>query len=242
MVLLVSGYPTPMETIADVETADGWVLAAKYPDSVVYTLMTNQDGHRDRGHSWPAPENHQVVFLPASDDFFPFPDNYFDAITSRTFSSAVRFKSWLPVFQECHRALKPQGWLEIHSLDAAPTRRGDLLNAWLDARLLCGIDESGLVAKPSERVLDYLEIAGFGELKKCKIALPVNVKSGGSGQELQDASKVMMYAGRHYYQELYSRFLRGRAPWWWGNRSIREECDKMGTMLGFIISFGQKEF
>jgi SAM-dependent methyltransferase len=204
--------------------------------------LTNQnDGPRDQGHSWPAPENHHVFFIPAPDDFFPFPDNYFDVITSRTFSAAVKSKSWLSVFQECHRSLKPRGWLEIQSLDAAPTRRGELLNAWLDARLLGGIEEFGLVAKPSERVLDYLEIAGFGDLKTCKIALPVNVKSGGSGQ-LQEASQVMMHAGRHYYQELYSGFLRGRAPWWWANKTIREECERMGTMLGLIISFGQKEF
>ncbi|KAA8899752.1 hypothetical protein FN846DRAFT_782137 [Sphaerosporella brunnea] len=231
--------------------ADGWVLAAKYPDIMVYTLSADQDEPLVQNHNWAAPRNHHISCIPATDDFFPFPDNHFDVITSRRFASVVKSKSWLSVFQECHRCLKPRGWLEVQSLDAVPSRHGELLTAWLEARLIPGIEDSGLVAKSAKRVLDYMEIAGFGEIKTCKIALPVIAKASLSHehQDKQDAVKLMVHTGRHYYQELYREFLRGgcsgsggKSPWWWGNKTIREECERMGTLFGFLVSFGQKEF
>jgi SAM-dependent methyltransferase len=245
MVPLVSTWPVCVAGyITDFEAADGWVLAAKYPNGMVYTIVTNQSEPLDQTHSWPAPANHHTTHIPAADDAFPFPDNHFDVITSRVFSSVVKSQSWLSVFQECYRCLKPQGWMETQSLDVLPSRHGALLKSWLEVRLIGGMEDSGLVIKPSKKVVDYLEITGFGEIKTCKIALPVVVKTEtGTGQETQGAMKVMVQAGRHYYAELYAEFLRasgGKAPWWWHNKTIREECDKQNTTLGLMISFGQK--
>jgi len=226
--------------------ADGWVLAAKYPASTVHTFSTAstdrgpQTGSSRQSYSWPAPTNHCTSFIPASDGFFPFPDNHFDVITSRAFSTTVKSKSWLFVLQECHRCLKPGGWLEIQSLDALPSRPGELLTAWAEARLLSAIDECGLVARPSKKILDYFDIAGLGDIKSCRIALPVVARSGGAPEQA-DAVKVMVQAGRHYYSELYAEFLKGGAPWWWNNKTIRQECEKEGTMFGFMISFGRKD-
>jgi ubiquinone/menaquinone biosynthesis C-methylase UbiE len=187
-----------------------------------------------------------MVYIPAADDFFPFPDNHFDVITSSTFSSVVKSQSWLPVLQECHRCLQKGGWLEIQSMDAVASRQGELLKSWVDSRLLPGIEDLGLVVNPSKRV-HYLEVAGFTEIKTCKIALPAVGKGG--GQE-QDATKVMVQAGRHYYRELYGESLKplslgtitGRLPWWWYNKSMRQECEREGTLFGYMISFGRKEF
>jgi len=212
----------------------------------VFTL-NSADAPTHTSH-WNPPANHYTLRIPTADDLFPFSDNHFDVVISRCFASVVKSKSWLPVLQECHRILKPSGWLEIQSLDAVASRQGELLTAWVESRLVRGIEDSGLVPRASERVLDYLEIAGFGEIKSCKIALPAVLKL--QAQE-PDATKAMVQAGRHYYEELYHEFLRpatsshnhqaGRLPWWWFNRSIRAECEKEGTMLSFMISFGQKE-
>lgn len=224
--------------------ADGWVLAAKYPSSTVYTLSTASTDRNSQTtyqtHSWPAPTNHYTSYIPTTDDFFPFPNNYFDVITSRAFSTTVKAKSWLAVLQECHRCLKPSGWLELQSLDALPSRPGELLTAWAEARLLNSIDDCGLVGRPSKMLLDYLDIAGFGDIKSCRIALPVVAKASVPPEQM-DAVKVMVQAGRHYYRELYAEFLKCGVPWWWRNKAIRQECEKEGAVFGFMISFGQKE-
>jgi len=89
-------------------------------------------------------------------------------------------------------------------------------------------------------LLDYLDIAGFGDIKSCRIALPVVAKASVPPEQM-DAVKVMVQAGRHYYRELYAEFLKCGVPWWWRNKAIRQECEKEGAVFGFMISFGQKE-
>lgn len=191
---------------------------------------------QDAAYPWPAPSNHTLMEH-SPEDPLPFAPGYFDVVTSRRFTATVPASAWLSRLQGLERALRAGGWLEIQTLDAGPGRAGPLLTSWLEHRLLPGLAARGLVARPSEMVLDYLEIAGFDDIKACKIALPTVVRA-----EDADAVRVMVQAGRHYYAELYAAFLGGprAAQGWWGNKSVRAECEREGALLGLMISFGQK--
>lgn len=236
--MLLSAHPSDGKRILNLygTIADGWVLAAKYPSCTVLTLTTAPIPQTS--HLWPSPPNHHLApHHHAIQNPLPFPPNHFDVITSRHFSSTVPAASWISLMRACHVALKPYGWLEIQSLDAPPSRCGPLLTTWLESRLFPSLDSQSLVSKPSELVLDYLEIAGFADIKACKIALPA-VMHGDS-----DSVRVMVQAGRHYYQELFSNAVvrpSGKLTWWWFNKSVRAECEREGSLLGFMISFGQK--
>lgn len=240
---------------------DGWVLAAKYPACAVTTLTTlsrRAEVAAQQNHSsWPAPHNHHIAYISTADDLFPFPDNHFDVVLSSTFASEVKSASWLAVLGECRRCIHSDGWIELQSMDPIPSRQGVLMQAWVEARLVPGLEDCGLAVKPSKRT-HYLETAGFANIKTCKIALPAVGRGPGSGSGAatgasgpgleQDATRVMVQAGRHYYQELFHDYLKplsgganaGRLPWWWYNRAIRQECEREGTLFGFMISFGRK--
>ena len=239
-------------------TVDGWVLATKYPACAVTTLTTF--AHRAEAaalqdhSSWPAPHNHHIAFIPTADALFPVPDDHFDVVLSSTFASEVKSASWLAVLGESHRCIRPDGWIELQSMDPLPSRQGELMQTWVEARLVPSLEDCGLVVKPSRRI-HYLEAAGFANTKTCKIALPAVSRGSGLGAAgvagpgpEQDATRAMVQAGRRYYQELFREFLKplsaganaGRLPWWWYNRAIRQECEREGTLLGFMIFFGRK--
>ncbi|KAI5788811.1 hypothetical protein FPQ18DRAFT_343361 [Pyronema domesticum] len=243
--LLLSARPKEGRRILNLygTPADGWVLAAKYPSCMVITLATlGANSTADKVRAWPPPANHHIAYIPTADDLFPFPDGHFDVVVSGAFQGVVKSQAWLAVLQECWRVVKPGGWLEVQSMDAGASRQGELLTAWVESRLVPGIEDCGLVARPSKRV-QYFEAAGFADIKTCKIALPAVGNN-------EDATKVMVQAGRHYYTDIFKDCLRplsrgmneGRLPWWWYNKAIRQECERDGSLFGYMISFGRKEF
>lgn len=254
--MLVSAKPADGRRILNVHrsAADGWVLAAKYPNVNVFTLSTSLTDTVNI-KSWPTPPNLHTVFAPPTvghDIIFPFPNDHFDVIISRDFSTTVKSASWLSTLRECHRILSPGGWLEIQSL--TPTSLisggGKLLNAWVESQILLAMHEDGLVVQsPSERIQEHIGTAGFTDIKTARIALPATETGD------QDAGRLMVLAGRHYYAQLYGEFLKAATerrgegedlltkvelPWWWKNGSIRQECENERAMFGFVISFGRK--
>lgn len=112
----------------------------------------------------------------------PFPSNHFDVVSARTLYLALRCT--LPAgstgvdeydlcLDECLRVLKPGGHLEFSLFD------NDIVNAGpLGAALASSFSESlranGYDAAPTKRWVSRLNKAGFGEIKRSWLFLPMS--------------------------------------------------------------------
>lgn len=228
--------------------ADGWVLAAKYPNVTVYSVSSQDISNPPC--QWSAPLNHHALFLPQSNSPLPFPDNYFDVISTKSFPSILRLSEWVPTLRECNRVLRPGGWIELQIVDPVLTKQGELLREWLEARIVREMLEDSYAIKPSDDVLGFLQETGFDNVKRSRIALPASYNpkhkniARGQGPD-PDAARVMVLVGRHFYEELYRGFNPimsgpGGDHLWWQNKAIKHECEILNTCFGLTFAFAQK--
>src|SRR5438309_7182289 len=89
------GLPASLTTIQGAcygmlifDVADGWVLAAKYPNVTVYSVSSQDISNPPC--AWPAPLNHHPLYLHRRNSTLPFPDNYFDVISTKSFSAILK--------------------------------------------------------------------------------------------------------------------------------------------------------
>jgi SAM-dependent methyltransferase len=235
--------------------ADGWVLATRYPAATVYTLSSANTSNLPTSH--PAPLNHHSLFSPSISSAMPFPDNYFDVVVSRFVSTSLRNDEWARSFFDCMRVLKPGGSIEILSVDAHMNGEGPQLQNWVDEHITCRLEAHNISMVPSESVLDTMEIVGLENIRRARVALPaylgspkavarVTPSSNGmptpSPQDVVDASRMMAYLGRHFYQDLYGKFVRlsQGEEWFWSRKDIRDECEKHQTKMVLTIACAQK--
>ncbi|KAJ6262360.1 hypothetical protein Dda_3168 [Drechslerella dactyloides] len=228
--------------------ADGWFLAAKYPNVTVYSVSSQDISNP--ACQWSAPLNHHPLFIPQPNSPLPFPDNYFDVISTKSFPGILRHSDWAPLLKECNRVLRPGGWIELQIVDPVLTKQGDLLREWLDARIIREMLEDSFAIKPSDDVLGFLQETGFDNVKRSRIALPASfnpkLKNIARGQGPDpDAARVMVLVGRHFYGELFRGFnpiLNGPGgnQIWWQNKAIKHECEALNTCFGLTFAFGQK--
>ncbi|KAF3047610.1 hypothetical protein E8E12_010821 [Didymella heteroderae] len=235
--------------------ADGWVLATRYPAATVYTLSSANTSNLPTSH--PAPLNHHSLFSPAISSAMPFPDNYFDVVVSRFVSTSLRNDEWARSFFDCMRVLKPGGSIEILSVDAHMNGEGPQLQNWVDEHITCRLEAHNISMVPSESVLDTMEIVGLENIRRARVALPAYLgspkavaraapSSNGlptpSPQDVVDASRMMAYLGRHFYQDLYGKFVRlsRGEEWFWNRKDIRDECEKFQTKMVITIACAQK--
>lgn len=235
--------------------ADGWVLATRYPAATVYTLSSANTSSLPTSH--PAPLNHHSLFSPSISSAMPFPDNYFDVVVSRFVSTSLRNDEWARSFFDCMRVLKPGGSIEILSVDAHMNGEGPQLQSWVDEHITCRLEAHNISMVPSESVLDTMEIVGLENIRRARVALPAYLgspksvaraapSSNGlptpSPQDVVDASRMMAYLGRHFYQDLYGKFVRlsQGEEWFWSRKDIRDECEKFQTKMVLTIACAQK--
>ncbi|KAK6361881.1 hypothetical protein TWF730_005593 [Orbilia blumenaviensis] len=228
--------------------ADGWVLAAKYPNVTVYSVSSQDISNPPC--QWSAPLNHHALFTPQPNSPLPFPDNYFDVISTKSFPRILRLSEWVPILRECNRVLRPGGWIELQIVDPVLTKQGELLREWLEARIVREMLEDSYTIKPSDDVLGFLQETGFDNVKRSRIALPASfnpkLKNIARGQGPDpDAARVMVLVGRHFYEELYRGFnpiMSGPSGdhLWWQNKAIKHECEVLNACFGLTFAFAQK--
>jgi len=133
------------------------------------------------------------------------------------------------------RVLKPGGQIEILSVDAHMSCEGPKLAAWVDEHLSCRLEAHGLSKQASDTVLDTMEIVGYEKIRRARVALPAHVS-------VQDGGDMMAFLGRHFYQDLHGKLLRGEGgeEWFWARRDVREECERYGTKMVLTIACAQK--
>lgn len=219
-------------------TADGWMLASRYPSATIYTLSSTKTSHPPT--SYPAPLNHHSLYIPSLSSSTPFPDNYFDAIVSRSIATTLRNDDWARSFFDCMRVLKPGGHIEVLSIDPHLSCEGPKLSAWVDEYLTCRLEEHGLSKQASDTVLDTMEIVGLENIRRARVALPA--QSPKAMQDTADAGRMMALLGRHFYQDIHGRFLHSEQgeEWFWTRKDIRDECERYRTRMVLTIACAQK--
>ena len=237
--------------------ADGWMLAARYPTATVYTLSSKNS---NLPTSYPAPLNHHTLYIPSLSSPTPFPDCYFDAIVSRSIASVLRNDEWARSFFDCMRVLKPGGQIEILSVDAHMSCEGPKLSSWVDEHISCQLEAHGLSKQASDTVLDTMEIVGLENIRRARVALsahstkamagavPPPSHTHGAGmaaptpQDGADTGKMMTFLGRHFYQELYNKFMHSAQgeKWFWARKDLRDECERYKTKMVLTIACAHK--
>jgi SAM-dependent methyltransferase len=240
-----------------IAAADGWMLANRYPSVTVYTLSSIK---AHPASTYPAPLNHHSLYTPSLASPAPFPDDYFDAVISRSAATVLRNDDWARSFFDCMRVLKPGGQLEMLSVDAHMSCEGPKLSSWVDEHLSCRLEAHGVSKQASDTVLDTMEIVGLENIRRARIALPAQppkaVAKGAPSashtfgatippptpQDTLDTTKMMAFLGRHFYQDLYSRFMNMEQgdEWFWSHKDIRDEIDRYKTKIVLTISIAHK--
>jgi SAM-dependent methyltransferase len=235
------------------------MLATRYPAATVYTLSSTSTSNPPT--SYPAPLNHHSLYVPSLSSATPFPDNYFDAIVSRSIATLLRNDDWARSFFDCMRVLKPGGQLEVLSVDAHLSCEGPKLSAWVDELLTARLEAHGLSRQASDTVLDTMEIVGLENIRRARVALPAHspkavvparpaappshgygAATQAASQDSADASRMMSFLGRHFYQDLHGKLLQAQAgeEWFWARRDVREECERYKTKMVLTIACALK--
>ncbi|KAH8709954.1 hypothetical protein GQ44DRAFT_763258 [Phaeosphaeriaceae sp. PMI808] len=257
--LLLNSRPADQRRILHLNgsLADGWMLASRYPAATVYTISSTQSSNPPT--SYPAPLNHHSLYVRSLSSATPFPDSYFDAIISRSVATVLRNDEWARCFFDCMRVLKPGGQIEILSVDAHMSSEGPKLSAWVDEYLSGRLEAHGLSKQASDSVLDTMEIVGLENIRRARVALPAHslkaVKSPPppshtfgnatpvpTQQESADTSIMMTFLGRHFYQDLHSKFVQSSRgeEWFWARKEIRDECERYQTKMVLTIACAHK--
>lgn len=234
------------------------MLAARYPAATVYTLSSMKSSNLPT--SYPAPLNHHSLYVPSLSSATPFPDGYFDAIISRSIATVLRNDEWARSFFDCMRVLKPGGQIEILSVDAHMSCEGPKLSSWVDEHISCRLEAHGLSKQASDTVLDTMEIVGLENIRRARVALPAHSPKAmpklapppshtygaaippPTPQDTLDTSKMMAFLGRHFYQDLYNKFMHVSQgeEWFWSRKDIKDECARYKTKMVLSIACAQK--
>ncbi|RPA91996.1 hypothetical protein L873DRAFT_1711728 [Choiromyces venosus 120613-1] len=173
----------------------GWHCAYDYPKAKVYTVTTGprpkqQSEGEEKATGAPdkyrGPQNHRHLVVSKLWKL-PFPPNHFDVVSARTLH--LTLKATVPAnsqnhgmdeydlcLEECLRVLKPGGHLEFSLFDNDIVNAGPL-GAELAAKFAEGLESKGYDATPTKRWVSRLNRAGFGEIKRSWILLPMSPPS-----------------------------------------------------------------
>ncbi|KAL7274298.1 hypothetical protein RUND412_002806 [Rhizina undulata] len=174
----------------------GWLCAYDYPKAKVYTV-TVREQKRQKAAETPegetpktekteqkhlGPKNHRHLTV-ANLWKLPFPENHFDVVSARTLYTALKSSAlskspnrmldeYDRCLEECLRVLKPGGYLEFTLLD------NDIINAGplgteLSERFAAELHAAGYDPSPTKRWVSRLNKAGFGEIKRSWLFIPM---------------------------------------------------------------------
>ncbi|PWW79392.1 hypothetical protein C7212DRAFT_273029 [Tuber magnatum] len=173
----------------------GWHCAYDYPKAKVYTVTTGsrpkqQSEGEGKATGTPdkcrGPQNHRPLVVSKLWKL-PFPSNHFDVVSARTLYLALKatdpenspnngMDEYDLCLEECLRILKPGGHLEFSLFDNDIVNAGPL-GAELAAKFSKALESKGYDATPTKRWVSRLNRAGFGEIKRSWILLPMSPPS-----------------------------------------------------------------
>ncbi|KAL2020683.1 hypothetical protein VTK56DRAFT_8079 [Thermocarpiscus australiensis] len=156
-----------------------WHTAVQYPNTKIYTVTTKAIRQLSNSNIR-GPPNHRQVAVDSLAKL-PFADDQFDLISARELHAVLKLfgehgvDEWDACLKECMRVLKPGGYLEFSLLDADIINAGPLGNAKA-VEFGFALQTLGYDPKPTRAFLSRLRAAGFDEIRRAWLCLPVGPK------------------------------------------------------------------
>ncbi|KAL2182826.1 hypothetical protein L209DRAFT_760084 [Thermothelomyces heterothallicus CBS 203.75] len=156
-----------------------WHAALLYPNTKIYTVTTKAIRQLSNSNIRGPPNHRQVAVTSLAK--LPFADNQFDLISARELHAVLKLfgehgtDEWDACLRECMRVLKPGGYLEFTLLDADIMNAGPLGNAKA-VEFHFALQTLGYDPNPTRSFLGRLHAAGFDEIRRAWVCLPVGPK------------------------------------------------------------------
>lgn len=172
----------------------GWHCAYDYPKAKVYTVTTRTHGKSSvedpesqdtplSADKYRGPKNHRHLVVSYLWKL-PFPSNHFDVVSARTLY--LNLKTTVPsrpqndqnmdeydlCLEECLRVLKPGGHLEFTLFDNDIINPGPL-GSELSEKFGKSLQAKGYDPEPTKKWISRLNRAGYGEIKRSWMFLPM---------------------------------------------------------------------
>ena len=150
------------------------------------TGMNRADWMTHRG-----PSNHRVVTAPNTWTL-PFPDATFDVVSARTLHMLLRtgkahgadMNEYDATLAEITRVLAPGGVLHFSLMDATLTSPTNTSLDMLAGDFAHALTAFGYDAKPTKHFISRLPRAGFVDIKRMRLALPLYGAKAGSATDM----------------------------------------------------------
>jgi hypothetical protein len=221
-----------------------WHAAFQYPNTKIYTVTTKTIRQLSNSNIR-GPPNHRQVAV----DFLgrlPFADDQFDLISARELHAVLKLfgengiDEWDACLKECMRVLKPGGYLEFSVLDADIMNAGPLGNAKA-VEFGFALQTLGYDPNPTRSFLGRLAAAGFEEVRRAWLCLPVGPKrpprpivSPASSRDSTSGASVKV----HQLEAIVSGSTENvaaitgiAAGWSWERWLLRAEMEKVAGEL-----------
>jgi SAM-dependent methyltransferase len=156
-----------------------WHAALQYPNTKIYTVTTKSIRQLSNSNIRGPPNHRQVAVTTLSK--LPFDDDQFDLISARELHAVLKISGengadeWDACLRECMRVLKPGGYIEFGLLDADIVNAGPLGNAKA-VEFSFALQTLGYDPNPTRSFLGRLATAGFDEVRRAWVCLPVGPK------------------------------------------------------------------
>lgn len=156
-----------------------WHCALQYPNAKIYTVTTKAIRQLSNSNVRGPPNHRQVAVERLSK--LPFANDQFDLISARELHGVLKFvgengqDEWETCLQECMRVLKPGGYLEFSIMDSDIINAGPLGLA-KSVEFGFTLKTLGYDPSPSKLWLGRLSRAGFDEVRRAWVCLPVGAK------------------------------------------------------------------
>ncbi|KAL2130512.1 hypothetical protein VTI74DRAFT_6324 [Chaetomium olivicolor] len=156
-----------------------WHAALQYPNTKIYTVTTKAIRQLSNSNIRGPPNHRQVAVKSLAK--LPFSDDQFDLISARELHAVLKLfgehgiDEWDACLAECMRVLKPGGYLEFSLLDADIMNAGPLGNAKA-VEFNFALQTLGYDPNPTRSFLGRLNSAGFDEVRRAWVCLPVGPK------------------------------------------------------------------
>lgn len=156
-----------------------WHAALQYPNTKIYTVTTKAIRQLSNSNIRGPPNHRQVAVQSLAK--LPFADDQFDLISARELHAVLKLfgehgaDEWDACLAECMRVLKPGGYLEFSLLDADIVNAGPQGNAKA-VEFNFALQTLGYDPNPTRSFLGRLHTAGFDEVRRAWVCLPVGPK------------------------------------------------------------------
>lgn len=221
-----------------------WEVALQHPSAMVHTVYTADQAPQAK---LKGPNNHRHTLVPNLWTL-PFPSNYFTIISARSLFAHLKINKhngsvedeYDLCLKECYRCLKPGGYLEFALLDADILKAGNKAQA-ISVEFGFNLKTRGYDPAPTKNFLPRLKRAGFGQMRRAWLALPMPRKGEGSTGDASCISGVIgAWAWEKWLLKLQVEMGRDEERLLEGVAAALDEGSETGAAWRYLSGWARK--